>query len=208
MSESDAPPSTIETSANVDDFFRELVTQAACDGGFKASDASTSYVASLLAESARPNPPTLELMGGSSLTLMLAEALESHASERFHRLQRVGDGVLYVSGFFGRNLEHRGIESDYVQGLGATAYARAAAMLHERSDKFAAPNVLRELSDNFEMFVRLVHFVSDELMVSSTHGSGALVDAYERWLKAPSSALTNLLVQSGLIPTRGTQDVN
>lgn len=208
MPDTDEPPSTIEVSANVEVFFRELVTQASNVGGFNASDASASYIASLLAESARPNPPTLQVMGGASLTMMLAEALDSHGSERFRRLQVVGDGVLYVSGFFGPNLTHRGVKSDYVQGLGATAYARASAMLQCNSERYAAPDVFRELSENFEMFVHLVHNVSDELMANSAQASSDLVGVYERWLTNPSSSLTNVLVEHGLVPTRGTPGVN
>lgn len=208
MSETDAPPSTIELSANVDIFFQQLVTQATVEGGFDASEASASYVASLLAQTARPDSPTMQVMGGNSLTLMLAEALDCHGSERFRRLQVVGDGVLYVAGFFGKNLAHRGIKPDYMRGLGATAYARAAAMLRCNTDDYAAPDVFRELSENFDMFVHLVHNVSDELLATSAQASTDLLEVYERWLQAPSASLTNLLVEYGLIPTRGTPGVN
>src|SRR5687768_12776329 len=108
--------SPFDTAPDIDGFFRELVTQVIKNRGFEPSNASTSYVVALLAESAKPNASTLNVMGESSFTLMLAEALESHGAARFEKLRVLGDGVLYVSGFFSDHLTRRGLEPYYVRG--------------------------------------------------------------------------------------------
>src|SRR5688572_5450006 len=116
------PKSFFDTTPNVDGFFRELVGQVIKDRGFEPSSAGASYVVGLLADSAKPNATALNVMSGNSFTLMLADALESQGPARFEKLRLLGDGVLYLSGFFGEHLTRRGLAPYYVRGLGATAY--------------------------------------------------------------------------------------
>ncbi len=198
----------IDADANVDEFFRDVVAGALTTIGIDASAASQSYVVSLLAESARPNSPTLEVMGRSSLTLMLADALASSGSERFHRLRLVGDGVLFVSGFFGAYFAKRGVAPGYVRGLGATAYHRAAAMLGASRSSPAAPDLFLELADNFEGFVELLSVVSEELKANAVQDASSLLDAYERWLEEPRDSLARFLVSHGVLPARRPRGVN
>jgi hypothetical protein len=208
MSGRPLPKGTIDTAPDVDGFFRELVTQVVQTGGFEPSPASKSYVVSLLAESARPNASTLCMMGGNSFTLMLADALQTNGPERFERLRLLGDGVLYVSGFFNDHFTRRGIEPGYVQGLGATAYGNAASMLRVVGSSHDGPDVFTELSRNFEMFVQLVSAVSEELSLMSIRDDSSLLDVYERWLEDQSDRLADLLLAKGLLPTRGTPGVH
>jgi hypothetical protein len=198
------PPTTIDAAPDVDGFFRELVSQAIEAGGYATSPASTSYVVSLLAESARPRASALSLLGDGSFTLMLAEALQSHGAHRFEKLRLLGDGVLYVAGFFSDHLTHRGIEPCYLQGLGATAYGGVAAMLRGVGHSTEGPDVFTELSHNFEIFVQVVSAVSEELSLRAVRDDAALLDLYERWLSKSSERLTDLLLSRGLLPTRRT----
>ena len=212
MEPSERPPSTISSTVDVDGFFRELVGQAISHSGFEPSTAGASYVVSLLADSAKPNASPLnvmgEVMGESSFTLMLAKALESHGAARFEKLRLLGDGVLYVSGFFSEHLERRGLAPYYVRGLGATAYGNAASMLRSVGSSSTGPDVFSELSHNFERFVQLINVVSEELSARAVRDDASLLDMYERWLKVQSDHLTELLIAQGVLPQRKTPGVH
>ena len=208
MSELDSPVGNIKTDTDLNDFFRELVTEVGRGRGFDASEATETYLISLLADAARPDAPGLELMGNASMTLLLAEALETKGSERFDRLRTLGDGVLIVSGFFGEHLARRGLQPYYVCGLGATAYSSAAEMLRMLCRDTGAPDVFGELANKFEMFVQLVSCVSEQLSLNGVHDDAALLEVYQRWLEAPSEPLTRLLIARGLLPTRASSTVH
>ena len=124
---------TIDLSSSLSHFFGQAVDEAMRVHGYEATHAAEQYVVGLLADYARPNQLSGETLC-RPLTLLLAEALESSGPERFARLRSLGDGVLYVSGFFGEHLEMRGVELRYVSSLGARAYEGAGSLLR-RSPK-------------------------------------------------------------------------
>jgi hypothetical protein len=195
-------PAVIDASSSIDDFFRQLVAGAVKSGGFEASNACETYLVGLLADSARPNSAALSVMGQSSFTLMLAEALECQGADRFEKLRLLGDGVLYVSGFFSERLTSRGLEPSYVNGLGATAYSRAALILRSVGGGQTGPDLFTELADNFTMFVDVVSNVAEELRARAVRDDASLLEAYERWLRVQSRHLAELLVLRGVLPTR------
>jgi hypothetical protein len=201
-------PAVIDASSNLDEFFRQLVAGAVRSGGFETSSACETYLVALLADSARPNSPALNVMGQGSFTLMLAEALECQGADRFEKLRGLGDGVLYVSGFFSERLTSRGLEPAYVNGLGATAYSRAALILRSVGGGQTGPDLFTELADNFGMFVDVVSSVAEELRVRSVRDDISLLEAYERWLRGQSRHLAELLVAHGVLPSRPPQGVH
>lgn len=201
------PHPDIDLSGNVTHFFRELVDDALKAEGSQPTDAAESYVVALLADYAKPGQLNGETLR-RPLTLLLDEAMRRSGRERFERLRSLGDGVLYVSGFFGDHLETRGVEIDYVSTLGARAYDSAAAMLRRTSaspdqDHSAVPDVFAELADNFRMFVALVSRVAERLYAQSAGTQGSVVKLYERWLKTGSDALAGALAARGVMPVRG-----
>jgi hypothetical protein len=200
--------SPIDTAPDVDGFFRELVTQAIRNKGFEPSTASASYVVALLAEAAKPNASALNVIGENSFTLMLADAMESQGVARFEKLRVLGDGVLYVSGFFGDHLTRRGLAPYYVKGLGATAYGGAASMLRSVGAHSSGPDVFSELSHKFENFVQLLSYVAEELSARAVRDDSSLLDLYERWLKVQSDRLTDLLLSRGILPQRKSPGVH
>ncbi len=125
--------------------------------------------------------------------------------ERFERLRSLGDGVLYTSGFFADHLSTRGVELRYVRTLGARAYDGAATMLRQTSGEgTGAPDVFRELADNFAMFAEIVSRVADVLQANSAQNSNRqVVRLYERWVKTGSAPLAVALAGKGLTPQRG-----
>jgi hypothetical protein len=208
MPQDPLPTGPFTTAPDVDGFFRELVTQAIKSRGFEPSTASASYVVALLAEAAKPNASALNVIGESSFTLMLADAMESQGVARFEKLRLIGDGVLYVSGFFGDHLTRRGLAPYYVRGLGATAYGGAASMLRSVGAHATGPDVFTELSHKFERFVQLLSYVAEELAARAVRDDSSLLDVYERWLKVQSDRLTELLLARGILPQRKSPGVH
>jgi hypothetical protein len=194
--------SAIDLSANVNEFFAEVVHSTIEHRGYEATDAAAKYVVGMLADYTRPGQLGEETLS-RPLTLLLDEAMKSSGHERFEKLRTLGDGVLYVSGFFGEHLTNRGVESRYVSTLGARAYETAAAMLRRHESGANAPDVFKELAGKFRMFVQLLSDVSDDLNVRSARTEGALVKLYERWLRTGSDALGDALAVHGFVPTCG-----
>jgi hypothetical protein len=193
----DAP---IEYCGDLNQFFRQAVGSVRQRRAYVTTTAAETYIAALLADHA--HAPLLGEESDKPLTLLLANALSAVGNERFERLRRMGDGVLYTTGFFAEHLEHRGIEQSYVEELGARAYATAGRMLViDRADQ---NGVFDELAERFHMFVSLVHDVADTLRVGAARSSRALVELYERWLSSGSESLAAALASHGLVPLRGT----
>jgi len=194
----------IDLASDLQSFFHHLVDQAVRTHQCAATEAAEHYLAGLLADYAKPDrleAASLE----RPLTLLLDEALHTAGSERFERLRSLGDGVLYTSGFFADHLSTRGVELRYVQTLGARAYDGAASMLRQSAgDGTGAPDVFRELADNFAMFAEVVSRIADVLQANSAHNSNRqVVRLYERWMKTGSAPLAVALAGRGLTPQRG-----
>lgn len=202
--------SNIDLSANITGFFREAVDSAIEARGCETTDAAETYVVALLVDYARPDQLSGETLA-RPLTLLFDEALQAAGQERFERLRSLGDGVLYVSGFFGDHLQVRGVELAYVSALGARAYDSAAAMLRRgtgSAELATAPDVFAELAHNFDMFVELMSEVADALFAQSARTDGATLKLYERWLRNGSSSLTDALTARGLVPLRGDRTLH
>jgi hypothetical protein len=192
-------------SADLNTFFREQVEAAMHKRGFDATDAAGLYLVELLADYAKPAPLTEQTLN-RPLTLLLDEALQCAGLERFERLRSLGDGVLYVSGFFGDHLENKGIELGYVAMLGATAYDSAARMLRTAGSSAGgdgAPDVFSELANKFEMFVDLLGDIAGSLLATSSSSDRGLLKLYERWLRTGSESLAQTLTSKGMVPVRG-----
>lgn len=194
----------IDLASNLESFFQTLVDDAVKTQHCAATEAAEYYLAGLLADYARP--ARLEAQAfDRPLTLLLDEALRAEGRERFERLRALGDGVLYTSGFFADHLSTRGVELRYVRTLGARAYDGAAAMLRQNGGEgTGAPDVFRELADNFSVFAEVVSLVADVLQANSAHNSNRqVVRLYERWTKTGSAPLAVALAGRGLTPQRG-----
>lgn len=194
----------LDTAADLGAFFDELVRGAADRRGFDATYAAQSYLVGLLADFAKPCGVTGETLR-KPIALLLDEAMSSTGGDRFERLRVLGDGVLYTSGFFRRHLESRGVALAYVAALGARAYDYAATML-QGSNASEAPDVLRELARNFEMFTLLLNEVSDVLLAQAAPATArATLELYETWLCSRSEPLARALAERGLVPLPGSE---
>lgn len=202
MSEHASPAPAIDVSGNISEFFGNVVADAIAARGVEATDAAESYLVALLVDYARPDQLSEETLS-RPLTLLLDEAMQAAGHERFERLRTLGDGVLYVSGFFGDHLDTRGVQRTYVSSLGSRAYDSAAAMLRVNGESAGAPDLFRELADKFREFADLLTDVANAFQARSARTDGAVVRLYERWLKTGSSSLADALTARGVVPVRG-----
>jgi hypothetical protein len=199
---SERQPPIIDLASDVSAFFGPVVSDAIRARGYETTEAAQTYVVALLADYMKPGHLGEETLS-RPLTLLLDEAMQSAGPERFERLRVLGDGVLYVSGFFGEHLELRGVTPSYVSALGATAYENASAMLRYRATDAGAPDLFSELAEKFRMFVQLLTDVAESLRATSARTDGAVVKLYERWLRTGSSTLGDALKLRGVVPARG-----
>lgn len=198
----------IELSADVHGFFAELVQEATRDRHVEATNAATSYLSALLADYAKPGVLSRDTLE-RPFTLLLAEALESAGQERFERLRAVGDGALYVRGFFSEHLETRGVQLKYVSSVGARAYDGAASMLRRAGGSKGAPDLFGELAERFEAFVALLRSVASRIVAQSGLASdGGVLKLYERWMRTGESEIAQALGAHGLLPMRGTAGIS
>jgi len=201
---------SIVATASVSDFFGEAVDDAMKTRGVSASPAATVYVVGLLAELAKPGSPverTLE----KSLTLLLDEALHTpELADRFEKLRTLGDGVLYSSGFFADHFEARGVDTQYLIGIGRTAYQNAGSLLVPASSSSSVddeankgPDIFRELATSFADFVGVIAEVANATLARGVATSKGLLKLYERWLKTRNERLADALSSHGFVPPRG-----
>jgi hypothetical protein len=195
----------LDLSADVSAFFAGLVGEAVEERHLDATDATRAYVSSLLADYAKPGTLTRDALE-RPVTLLLAEAKESVGRERFERLRALGDGTLYVCGFFGEHLETRGVALGYVTSVGAEAYDCAASMLRQHAsggEASSAPDVFGELAERFQAFVALIESIAARLGAQSVGSTpGGIVRLYERWLRTGSSEIASKLGAHGLVPVK------
>jgi hypothetical protein len=196
----------IDLSSDLQTFFHDVVDDALRKKQLAATEAAEHYLVALLTDYARPDPRSSEALE-RPLTLLLDEALHAPGQERFERLRTLGDGVLYVSGFFAEHLETRGVEVRYVASLGARAYDFAGRTLRRAGDD-GAPNLFFELAENFARFVDLLSAIAERLSVASSTSQQSILKLYERWLRSGSIVLGGELVERGVLPMRGAGGVH
>ena len=178
----------IEQSADVSALFRTSVESAWRNQNIQASPTVREYIVGLLVDYVRPSP-ALQSAFDRPLTLALGDALHADPKERFDRLRTLGDGTLFLAGFFGPNLRRRGVEEQIVTTVGKVSYQSAAALLQLPSRARGVDNVLAELADKFRALVLLLVEVAETFWRQpAKHPSLArqVAENYERWAKTGS----------------------
>ncbi len=194
----------IVATQSVLNFFCDAVEEAMRARRVDATGGATRYLVGLLADYAHPDRRAGEALE-RPLTLLLDEALRApDPADRFERLRTLGDGVLYGCGFFGDHFEARGVDSNYLHGVGTRAYGAASSMLRTSADD-GGPDLFAELSHKFGLFVAVLTEVADASITMGMENSRGLLRVYERWLRTGSERLANALTSRGVMPTRGTR---
>lgn len=185
-------------------FFEDTVASTAARRGSTTTDAVRGYLAGLLSDFARPDTLVHDTLT-RPLTLLLYEANSASGFERFERLRTLGDGVLYVAGFFRDHITHRGVELSYVNALGAQAYGGASQMLKRDNDH----DIFAELSENFQEFAELLFEIAEVFQTQSVGVTPrATVQLYERWLKTGSNVVVRALAERGIVPVKGSDTLH
>lgn len=203
MSSPSDPPGGVEAGTDIRQFFRAAVDTARADAGIEATDVAQSYLAHLLVDFSRPDTAYEETLE-RPLTLLLLEARAASGAERFERLRVLGDGVLFLSGFFPEHFESRGVEPNYLTALGSSAYADAAEVLARGGTDL---DVFRELARKFKAFVKLLTAVSEVLSCEASSDARTVL-LYERWLKTGSRRAEKALSARGVLPQRGSRTLH
>jgi hypothetical protein len=207
---------SIALANSVGSFFHDAVGEAVRTQQVEATEEAMSYLVALLSDFAHPSADRDDAFD-RPLAFLLDEALRMTGAQRFQRLRALGDGVLYITGFFGDHIENRGVDVGYVTSVGATAYRGVASMLRrppadtpdaasKRPD--TEDNVFIELSQKFDRFVDVLTTVADSTLAQQARGERGIVMLYERWLRSGSPTLAKELGARGLVPHRGSGGVH
>jgi hypothetical protein len=192
---------TISLAADLGAYFEAALVQAIAVCGLSSSHAVERYLLGLLCDFARPDWQAAVGVE-HPLTFRLRDALATAGAERFTRLRRLGDEILYALGFFAQSLTRHGADRSYVSGLGKSAYGHAAAMLRSSGTPASAPEVLVELADKYDSCAAVLSEVADNTMAAGAHDDAAVLRIYERWCVTRSDGLAQKLGELGLLPMR------
>ncbi len=197
--------SDIDLCTDPRSYFEEAVHDALERRRVEVTNAAEHYVAGLLCDYARGQTPHTS---DEPLTFQLRDALAAAGPHRFTRLQCIGDGVLYLLGFFGDTLHRQGADRHYVMSVGASAYSHASAML-QLGASVHGPDVLRELANKFERLVEVLRAIADTVLTrASGRNDGSALRLYERWCRSGSHQLAAALAELGIMPTSGAGGVH
>lgn len=198
----------LQVGESLQGFFQSTISDVAARRGSKTTEAVQGYLVGLLSDFARPESLMRDTLS-RPLTLLLYEARSASGLERFERLRTLGDGVLYVAGFFRDHITTRGVGLDYVNALGAQAYGGVSQMLKRPAEGNDGPDIFRELSDNFDEFAELLFEIGEVFQVQAAPATPrATVQLYERWLRTGSLAIQKALTERGIVPLRGTETLH
>lgn len=190
MTEQDLKASLV--TANLKQFFGDLLLEAADRSKADVSPLALNYVASVLVqfhETAR-----LFMQKGVKLPVlsdMLSEALEADLYRRVTLLRQLGDTSLMVSGYFPEAVRRRTMNLSYYYQMGGTAYSRL-------SDLTESENVFDELSGGFVRLAELISEVSASLKVDHLSIS-QLLDFYAN---SRSETALKKLRDVGVVPIK------
>lgn len=188
------------TTESLPAYFRELLEEAMRRQGTPLSQVTEFYLVDLLSRFSdagalyvRREDGTLE---EEPLAFQLRRALEGETrEERVAALRKLGDGSLYVAGFFGDSLAKRLVDVDYYIAMGGAAYGALANMTRSRPGAFV--DLYEDLCRRFATIVDLFSEVSERVAVGTNKG---VVRLYERWVKTGSDRLMRLLLEQGVLP--------
>lgn len=124
------------------------------------------------------------------LALLYGDALEApDERSRCLILQQLGDMALFLGALFPHNFSHRGIQQDYVVGMGGRAYNYLA------DNARAGRHIFEELAEMFSELLALVARACSEQAV----GNEDVIALYERWVRTNDPALAMRLRRLGVV---------
>lgn len=177
------------------EFFREQLGKAMEHQKVSTSAFTEYYLVNLLAGCVNgDNLPTPDPgFDETPLALLYVQALRASRVERARLLRAMGDGALFVSGFFADSLERRLVALDYYRAMGGHAYSR----LSQEEQLPFGPSVFGELAQRFSEFADVLSEVSEASRLTNSH---SVVRLYEKWVATGSRRAAMLLAERGIAP--------
>lgn len=179
--------------------FADLIRRASEELEAPLSPMAIRYVVELLDERVRwpaSEDPAADLSLGEALLAARGEV----GRARVARLRAVGDGSLFVAGFFGDSLWKRGLSDGYYHQIGCEAYGSLSSCLAGASAGSGWPALFRELAECFPSLVELLGEVGDR-----TRGPdrGDMLRVYTHYLETGSRRDRGRLLRRGIVPVEG-----
>ncbi len=124
------------------------------------------------------------------LALLYGDALEAPTErERCLLLQQLGDMALFLGALFPERFTRRGIQQDYVVGMGGSAYDYLAGTARSNRHIFA------ELANTF---TRMLELVANACSRERQLGAEDIIRLYQRWLETGDPVAGNQLSALGI----------
>ncbi len=124
------------------------------------------------------------------LALLYCDAKEAtNERERCLVLQQLGDMALFLGALFPERFTRRGIQQDYVVGMGGGAYDYLAENSHQNRHIFA------ELANTF---TRMLELVANACSRENKMGVEDVMALYQRWLQTKDPVVGNQLQAIGI----------
>jgi hypothetical protein len=194
---------TIQTVANLKEFFRDALQDALSHQQVAVEGETEHYVVNMLTLFADADALYERTPGSSGrtrlkpLAIMLGEALEAPSQEaRFRGLQRLGDVSLFISGFFAAGFARKLVDIDYHIAMGGRAYGTLAESCPATRGR-TMRQVFAELAAKFVPMVDALNEISES---SYQHTAQDRLRLYELWVKTGSERSRQLLRKLGLEP--------
>lgn len=197
---------TLSQSADLSQFFREIVDETADLAELGIESPIKQYVVGLLEDSASgPSPLTHAV--DRPLSLLLSEAMAAEPAERFQRLRQVGDGILLIGGLYRKHLQRSGLADRYVVAVGSRAYQSASAILELSSGgtfvgKDSPYDLLGTLAQAFGDLMHFLRAVADTIVAKAARSAHDVAKLCELWLSDRSAHLGKLLRARGVFLER------
>jgi len=131
------------------------------------------------------------------LALLYGDAMEAEDDlQRCLFLQQLGDMALFLGALFPGRFSRRGIQQDYVVGMGGGAYDYLADNARQNR------HVFQELAD---MFAKILELVATACSRDTGLDDSTILALYQRWLQTGNPTLARQLQGLGItLPEGGT----
>ena len=180
-----------ETSLSI--YFKERLSEHAQRLRPPPHEDTCWYIGNLLERFGRSDHFFVYREGGlhlRPLALLYGDALEAPSErERCLLLQQLGDMALFLGALFPERFTRRGIQQDYIVGMGGGAYDYLAGAARANRHIFA------ELANTF---TRMLELVADACSRECQLGAEDIIRLYQRWLRTGDPRVGNQLAALGI----------
>ena len=182
--------------ASLVEFFREQVESALARQRVPVNDGSAHYVVHLLAGTVRHDTSSraATLLDSRPLALRLADAMDQRCQSPGHALRDVADAALLLGGYFGGRSTSRGVPLAYYHRLGGFAYGTLG-----QESRILGP-IFADLAERFAQYADALGEVGQR---AEMHAPSGLLRALEQWERSRDRVTERLLVERGVVLTRG-----